>query len=447
METTKICNKRPGVQLPSLNDVQACGRRIAGVVKRTPVVRLGTHLVKLNHQSVRVSRQKGSECSSDSASVSDSIRDVSGEIEVFLKLENEQHCGSVKSRSAASYLSALEQRADGDDALRRGVVTASTGNFGQSLAWLTKKKNIRCAVVVPDFTDAYRRALIKSAGADLVIDVPFHEWWQCVELATLCPSVAARHPEIADMHFVSQVSPECIAGDATVADEIFADVNNIDAVVVPYGFGSFSCGTGVVAKQRSRGTRVVAVEIETSSPFRNALVAGKPYRCTHTPSFVSQLGGQMALPTIWDQINSENGLITDSAVVQLEQVAEAMRVLKRNHDIVAEGSGAASLAAVLSGQAGRGRVVCVITGGNVERDMMADIMTGGLPPAGLPIPPAIGGLPPAGMPIPHVMSSSALIWEPSEDTDDRNKAMTSATSQTAASISSNNAQPVPEVAS
>ena len=131
METTKICNKRPGVQLPSLNDVQACGRRIAGVVKRTPVVRLGTHLVKLNHQSVRVSRQKGSECSSDSASVSDSIRDVSGEIEVFLKLENEQHCGSVKSRSAASYLSALEQRADGDDALRRGVVTASTGNFGQ----------------------------------------------------------------------------------------------------------------------------------------------------------------------------------------------------------------------------------------------------------------------------------------------------------------------------
>ena len=257
----------------------------------------------------------------------------------------------------------------------------------QCMAWQAKQRNIKCGVIVPDFTDSYRQSLLTSAGVDSVLTLPFFDWWEAVETMAVPDRVVAEHPEIAGMHFVAQMAKECIAGDATVVNEILDEVPDVDAIIVPYGFGSFSCGSGIVAKARSPKTRIIAVEVSTSTPYRNALTAGKPSKCTHTPSFVSQLGGLQALPTIWDQVKESNGLISHSAVVQLDEVAEAIRLLKRNHDIIAEGAGAAPLAAALNGQAGTGKVVCVVTGGNMDSNMMSEIMLGATPESGIPIPP------------------------------------------------------------
>ncbi|MEM7147658.1 MAG: PLP-dependent lyase/thiolase [Verrucomicrobiota bacterium] len=270
----------------------------------------------------------------------------------------------------------------------------------QCLASQAKQRGIKCAVIIPDYTDAYRQKLLSDAGVENLVVLSFFDWWDCVEQMAIPEHIITKHPELKGMHYVCQTSTECVAGDATVVNEILDEMPDVDTIVVPYGFGSFSCGSGIVLKDRSPKTRLVAVEASTSTPYRNALNAGKPSRCSHTPSFVSQLGGPTAIPSLWDEAKKKNDLINDSAVVSLDDVAEAIRLLKRNHDIVAEGAGAAPLAAALSGQAGKGKIVCVLTGGNMESSMLSQIMQGSTPEPGMPIPPLV----PEFNPIPGLSS-------------------------------------------
>jgi threonine dehydratase len=164
---------------------------------------------------------------------------------------------------------------------------------------------------------------------------------------------------------------DVMAGNGTIALEIVEDLSDVDTVVVPFGGGGLISGIGSGMRALKPSCRVIAAEVETAAPLRASLDAGEARAITRTPSFVDGIGGASVLPAMWPLVRQ---VIEDSVVVALEDVAEAIRQLVRHARIVAEGAGAAALAAALSGRAGSGRVVCVVSGGNIDPAILSRIL-------------------------------------------------------------------------
>jgi threonine dehydratase len=251
--------------------------------------------------------------------------------------------------------------------LAAGVVTASAGNMAQGVAWNAKRLGIPCTVVVPDNAPRTKLAAIERMGAKAV-KLPYARWWQVLE--------DHGYPGI-DGLFIHPVSDSAVmAGNGTIGLEILEDLPDVDAVIVPFGGGGLSCGIASAISALRPEAKVFASEIETAAPFSASLAAGKPVAIEHTPSFVDGIGGRSMLPEMWPLASS---LLAGSLVVSIPEVAAAVRLLADRNRIVAEGAGASSVAAAMTGRTGAGKVVAVVSGGNIDPAVLASILGGEIP--------------------------------------------------------------------
>ncbi len=310
-----------------LEAIQAAAGRIARLIVRTPLLRLP-------------------------------LDDLP--IEIYLKLENLQPIGSFKLRGAGN---AIAQASAAE--LARGVYTASAGNMAQGLAWNARRLGIPCQVIVPDHAPKTKLAAIRRLGGE-IIKVPFDRWWDVI--------VSGEYEDL-DGRFIHPVSdPAVMAGNGTIGLEILADLPDVDAVVIPYGGGGLSSGIASAMRALRPAARLYAVEVETAAPLSASLRAGKPVEVDYRPSFVDGIGGKSVLPEMWERVSS---LLDDSLLVSLDEVRAAIRLLAERQRVIAEGAGAASVAAALAGKAGASKVVCVVSGGNIERGVLAEILAEG----------------------------------------------------------------------
>ena len=282
--------------------------------------------------------------------------------EIWLKLENLQPIGSFKIRGAVN---AIRQARPED--LQAGVVTASAGNMAQGVAWAAREAGVPATIVAPDYAPATKLAAIQRLGGR-VIKVPFEEWWRAME--------EARY-EGAEGLFVHPVyDSRVMAGNGTIGLELVEDLEGFDTVLIPWGGGGLTVGIASAVKALRPEVRIVPVEPETGAPLGPSLAAGSPQSIDYRPSFVDGSGSRAILPRMWD---AAQGLLDGSEVATLEETAGAVRLLAERARVVAEGAGALAAAVALSGRAGDGRIVCIVSGGNIDADTLATILGGGVP--------------------------------------------------------------------
>lgn len=313
----------------AIEDIEAARRRLDGVLSRTPLLRL----------------------------------DLDRGRELFLKLECLQPVRSFKVRGAYNALSLLP-----DAELANGVYTASAGNMAQGLAWSARRRGARCAVVVPDNAPETKLDGIRRLGADIV-KVTYEQWWEVF--------VTHRFAALEPMRFVHPVSDVgMIAGNGTIGLEILDEVADLDAVLVPFGGGGLSCGIAAAIKASRPEVRVYGCEVETAAPLAAAIAAGRPVDVERTPTFVDGIGGKSVLVEMWPPVQR---LLAGSLVVTLSEVEAAIRLLVSRCAIVAEGAGATSVAAGVRHGGSFRRVVCVVSGGNLDPPVLARILGGDQP--------------------------------------------------------------------
>ncbi len=281
--------------------------------------------------------------------------------EIWLKLECLQPLGSFKIRGA---LNAIRQAPA--DALAAGVVTASAGNMAQAVAWAAREAGVGATVIAPDHAPDVKVAAIEQLGAR-VVKMPFEHWWQAL--------VDGRVDGYEGLFVHPASDPLAMAGNGTIGLEI-ADELEPDAVVVPVGGGGLLSGIASALSVTSPRARIIAVEPETAAPLAASLAAGEPTEVVYRPSFVDGAGGRSILPGMWPLLEE---LVTDAVTVSLEETASAVRLLLERARVVAEGAGALATAAAVAGKAGSGRVVCIVSGGNIDLPLLARIASGDVP--------------------------------------------------------------------
>lgn len=282
--------------------------------------------------------------------------------EIWLKLETLQPINSFKIRGAAN---AIRQARPEDVA--RGVVTASAGNMAQGVAWMARELGVPATIVVPEGAPQTKLAAVRRLGGR-VVAVPFERWWQALE--------ESRYDE-AEGLFVHPVEDERVmAGNGTVALEILEDLPDPDVILVPWGGGGLSTGIASAVQALRPQTRVESVEPATGAPFAASLAAGVATRFDYTPSFVDGAGASLVLPGMWERTK---GLLDGAHVATLDETAAAIRLLAERTRVIAEGAGALAVAAALSGRAGSGRIVCVVSGGNIDVARLTTVLAGETP--------------------------------------------------------------------
>jgi len=309
--------------IPALADIEAARSRIQGAAIRTPLVRL----------------------------------DVPGPGEIYLKLENLQPIGSFKIRGAANAMAKLSSVA-----LSRGVLTASAGNMAQGVAFCARRLGVPCTVIAPDTAPATKVVAVERLGGR-VIKVPFARWWQTFE--------ERRYPGVEGTFIHAFDDQGVMAGNGTIGLEILEDLETVDAIVTPWGGGGLACGIGAAVRARKPGCTIYAAEVATAAPLGAAWAAGHPRVVDYRPSFVDGIGSK----TVFANMLSRAQLVLAGVLVaSLEEVAAAVRLLAERNRIVAEGAGACPVACAVSGKAGSGRVVCVVSGGNIDLDLFRSLL-------------------------------------------------------------------------
>ena len=280
---------------------------------------------------------------------------------LFLKLETMQPIRSFKVRGAGNAVAMLTPQE-----LAAGVYTASAGNMAQGLAWAARSHGARCSVVVPEGAPETKLEAVRRLGAEIV-SLPYTEWWDVLATHRYAPLEPARF-----IHPVSDVG--VMAGNGTIGLEIMEDLPDVDAVLVPYGGGGLSSGIAAAIRSSRADIPVYACEVETAAPLRAAFAAGHPVESPRTPTFVDGIGAPTVLAEMWP---AAKRLLAGPLVVTLAEVEAAIRLLVERAAVVAEGAGAASVAAGLKGLGAHRRVVCVVSGGNIDRSVLSRILEGG----------------------------------------------------------------------
>jgi threonine dehydratase len=283
--------------------------------------------------------------------------------EVWLKLENLQPIGSFKIRGAVNAIRQAPR-----EATARGVVTASAGNMAQGVAWAARELGVPATIVVPERAPQTKLDAIDRLGGT-VVKVPYEAWWQVMSDSFYSG---------ADGLFVHPAQDEAVmAGNGTIGLELAEQLPEIDAVLVPWGGGGLFTGIASALAAVSPRTKVYAVEPETGAPVSAMLAAGAAHEIDYTPSFVDGAGSRTLLPSVWDHARD---LIAGAASVSLEETAAAVGLLAERARVVAEGAGALSVAAAVSGCVPGDRIVCVVSGGNIDATRLASILLGETPP-------------------------------------------------------------------
>src|SRR5687767_6854098 len=279
--------------------------------------------------------------------------------EIYLKLESLQPIGSFKIRGAWNAIRKLPEHQ-----LRDGVWTVSAGNAAQGVAFAAKLAGVPCSVMVMDTAPQTKLRAIERLGATIVKST-YEECWKTVE--------SHDSPRMRG-HFVHPFDDDdFIAGNATAGLEILEDLPDVDAVVAALGGGGLLAGIASVMRAKKPGVRVYAAEPETAAPLATSLSRGQAsYFDNWKPSFVDGAGGKSVLPTMWPMLKA---LVDGSIVVTLDDIAAAMRTTAERVHVVAEGAGATAIAAALSGRAGTGKIVAVVSGGNIDLSRFAELVT------------------------------------------------------------------------
>jgi threonine dehydratase len=302
--------------LPSLADIQNARAVIAGSAIRTPLVRFPF---------------------------------AESPAEIYLKLENLQPIGSFKIRGAANAMGHMVP-----EILALGVVTASAGNMAQGVAWRARELGIPCTVIAPDTAPDTKIKAIQRLGGH-VIQVSFDEWWRAFEQRGF-PGVEGTF-----IHAFDDLN--VMAGNGTIALEILEDLPDVDAVVIPWGGGGLTCGIASAMRALRPQCKIFAAEVATAAPLAAAWAAGAPREIDHKTSFVDGIGGKGVFQKMFERARE---LIDGTLVAELAEVAGALRLIAERNRVIAEGAGACPVACALDGQAGTGKVVCIVSGGNID---------------------------------------------------------------------------------
>ena len=307
----------PPIRPIELAEVEAARKRIAGTCVRTPLVKL----------------ELGA-----------------GFPDIRLKLENLQPINAYKLRGAANAVAMLS-----DAERKRGVWTVSAGNAGQGVAYAARAAGVPCTVVAIETAPQSKLDRMRALGAKLVL-VPYEVAWKAVEEHRFDGAEGTFIHSFDDHNF--------IAGHATMALEILEDAPDTATVIAGIGGGGLITGVGSVMKARNPKIRVVGAEPETAAPYAYSRAQGVPSKFpTWAASFVDGAGGQSVFPRMWERMMP---IVDDAIVVTLQETRKAMRLMAEKSRVIAEGAGALPLAAALTGKAGNGPIVCVVSGGNVD---------------------------------------------------------------------------------
>jgi threonine dehydratase len=287
--------------------------------------------------------------------------------EIWLKLESLQPIGSFKLRGAANAILSAP-RAE----LASGVVTTSTGNMAQGVAWMARELGVPATIVVPDNASPAKLAAVERLGGRIV-SLPWDKWWAAVD--------ADRDRDLGEGvegFFVHPVKDEPVmAGNGTIGLELGEQLDEFDAVLIPWGGGGLTTGVASALRAVRPETRVCVCEPETGAPVTAAIAnGGVPTHVEFTPSFVDGAGSGALLEVMWEHAKP---LVADSLAVSLEDTAAAVRLLLERGRILAEGAAALTVAAALSGRVEAERVVCIISGGNIDGARLSEILAGRVP--------------------------------------------------------------------
>ncbi len=328
-ESARSRDRRRGRLLIPLAEILAARERIGDVAIRTPLVRLQA---------------------------------PESPAEIWLKLECLQPIGSFKIRGAANAI-----RTAPPGAIAGGVLTTSAGNMAQGVAWMAREEGVPATIIAPEHAPQTKLDAIERLGGS-VIKVPFERWWQTME--------EAAYPGV-EGYFVHPVLDEAVmAGNGTIGLELVEELDEIDTVLIPWGGGGLTTGIASALAVLSPSTRVFACEPETGAPLAASLAAGEAVQVDYTPSFVDGAGSKALLAPMWERARP---LLAGAHTVTLEEAAAGVRLLAERARVIAEGAGALAVAAAISGRAGEGRIVCIVSGGNIDAARLAAILRGETP--------------------------------------------------------------------
>jgi threonine dehydratase len=246
---------------------------------------------------------------------------------------------------------------------KRGVWTVSAGNAAQGVALAARKAGVPCKVLMIDAAPAAKLEAVRRLGGE-VVKASYDRCWKAL--------AERAHPEM-DGAFVHPFEDdEFIAGNASAGLEILEDLANVDAVTAGFGGGGLSCGIAAAFKERGCSAKVFAAEPETAAPLAESLAAGSAQNFPGwKASFVDGCGGKSVFPRMWEIAHH---LLAGSIVVTLEEVRRAMKIVAERNHIICEGAGACAVAAGLSGKCGSGKIVCVVSGGNIDLSVFTQLM-------------------------------------------------------------------------
>jgi len=308
-----------------LAEVRAARQRIAGTVVRTPLVRL---------------------------ELGPDLPDI------WLKLETLQPINAYKLRGAANAVALLSPA---ERAL--GVWTISAGNAGQGVAYSARRAGVPCTVVVIETAPASKIERMRALGARL-IPVSYDAAWKALEERSF-PGLEGTFVHPFDDH-------NFIAGHATIGLEILEDAPETVAVIAGIGGGGLITGVGSALKALRPEIAVWGAEPETAAPVALSFAMGSPQRfAAWQPSFVDGAGGQSVFPRMWERMKP---VVDGCIVVSLDETKRAMRLLAEKSRVIAEGAGALSVAAALTGRAGPGPIVAIVSGGNIDLEKFCELI-------------------------------------------------------------------------
>ena len=287
--------------------------------------------------------------------------EVPAATEIWLKLECLQPIGSFKIRGALNAV----RRAPAKE-IAAGVATTSMGNMAQGVAWAARERGVPATIVAPEHAPATKLAAVERLGGRIV-RVSAERWWETMREGRVDGGG----------YFVHPVNNERVmAGNGTIGLELVEQLEAIDAVIVPWGGGGLFTGIASALAALSPQTRAYAVQPEPASGLVASVAAGEPVETDYGRSFVDGAGSGSVLPEMWERAKP---LLAGAFAVTVDEAADAVRLLAERIRVVSEGAGALALAAALAGRAGAGRLVCIVSGGNIDAAVLAEILQGRTP--------------------------------------------------------------------
>ena len=285
--------------------------------------------------------------------------DVESDAEIWLKLEVLQPVRSFKIRGAGN---AILQASDAE--LANGVLTASAGNMAQGVAYAARLRGVPATIVVPDHAPQTKIDAIERYGGR-VIKVPYEEWWEVL--------VSGRYEGVGGMFVHPVADDRVMAGNGTIGLELLEQSPGFDAVVVPYGGGGLLTGIASAVKAARPEVRFYAAEPETGAPVTATLAAGEPTEVEYRPSFVDGSGSKALIPRVWEKVEP---LLDGAFALPIDEVAAGLRTIVERTRVVPEGAGARAATAALSGRVPGKRIVCIVSGGNIDFGVLGAILAG-----------------------------------------------------------------------